>query len=319
MKKLYQPASLLLYILTIPVFFIAGAGLTAISGAADGQGLAGGAIVFMYGLIASVFMFIVAIFMAYNLEKKRIVKINQILAVLLLVFVLYTVIRMNNESNQESSSNLLTEDAPAEMLSKVGATKYLNIEKKLNHTLGLGFFKPDFFNDRILNFYNYKTQSSHNSNPSIRDSVVFNRDQYGNFEIFSAPPWLVPDQLKLDYGILFFKVSSVSRDYLEIVVNKTTGQTAWVSRSSGTLSYWPEFLLNAFSVENKNPDDANLKVKPLSNASPVNIAHAYLNPILIKGDWIQVEIYDHDDKMVTTAWLKWKNDNELLIKYYLLS
>ena len=62
MKKLFKPASLLLYFLTILSFFLAGFLYAALTGAGKGQGLAGGAIVLGYGVLSAGVAFVISIF-----------------------------------------------------------------------------------------------------------------------------------------------------------------------------------------------------------------------------------------------------------------
>ena len=88
MKKLFQPSSLLLYFLTIFIFFFAGMLVAGLTGAAKGQGLAGGAIVIGYGFITACCAFILAIVAAYTFENNIIKKINRVfLGVLAMVAV----------------------------------------------------------------------------------------------------------------------------------------------------------------------------------------------------------------------------------------
>lgn len=78
MKKLFQPSSLLMYVLSILIFFFAGMLYAGLTGAAKGQGLAGGAIVIGYGFMTACCAFIAAIFAAYNFENIVIKKINRV-------------------------------------------------------------------------------------------------------------------------------------------------------------------------------------------------------------------------------------------------
>ena len=81
MNKLIKPASLLLYLLVILVFFMVGMTIAGVSGVADGQGLAGGAILFFYGVITAIIAFILSLFIAHNAKIGTILKIDKILGI----------------------------------------------------------------------------------------------------------------------------------------------------------------------------------------------------------------------------------------------
>lgn len=102
MKNIFSSASILLYLLSFIVFFLAGATYTAISGAAQNQGLAGGGIVFVYGIIASAIGITAALFIAYRAERRTVVKANWILTALLLVLVAITYYRSQQRQAEVS-------------------------------------------------------------------------------------------------------------------------------------------------------------------------------------------------------------------------
>lgn len=89
MKKLVKPYSLLLYFLAIVTFFFIGVSIAGFTGAGKNQGLAGGAIVFGYGVIASFFALVSALLFSIKLERNIIIIINKVLAIILLLFLSY--------------------------------------------------------------------------------------------------------------------------------------------------------------------------------------------------------------------------------------
>jgi phosphoglycerol transferase MdoB-like AlkP superfamily enzyme len=102
MKKLFRPAALLFYLLTILVFFVLGMLLAGLSGVAEGQGLAGGAIVFFYGIVSAFLAFIVSLFIAFKAKHKTVVVLNKILAILLFVFAVYITFRVLTQESKET-------------------------------------------------------------------------------------------------------------------------------------------------------------------------------------------------------------------------
>ena len=68
MKKLLHPSCIVMYLLALPVFFLFGLLLAGYLGAGKGQGLAAGAIVLGYGVLAAGIAIIVAFFPASDLS-----------------------------------------------------------------------------------------------------------------------------------------------------------------------------------------------------------------------------------------------------------
>lgn len=184
--------------------------------------------------------------------------------------------------------------------------------------MGLGMFKPDFFNNRKLGFYgnpNFdKTVNEHLPN----DSLVFEKFEHG-INISYAPPYFVPAIMKLDYEVLYLRVISIKHDFYEVLVNEMTGQTTYIDKNSGTINFWPEFLLKMNSVEQLDPDSNPVKIKGLLHASEVITKYSFLRPVRVKNEWLEVELLDENFQKVDTGWIRWNACGELLIRYSLFS
>ncbi len=151
------------------------------------------------------------------------------------------------------------------------------------------------------------------------DSIVFKQGKY-NIEIASAPPWFVPEIIKLDYEILQLRATTIARNWIEVIVNKQTGKKAWVERSAVDFMPWPEFLLNVAAIEVIDAIKNPLRIKPLDQAALAGkIKDLTLIPIAIQGDWIQVSISEPGDPIVASGWIRWRRANQLLINWSLLS
>lgn len=293
MNKLTGKASLLLYLLAVLVFFIIGGLFVKFSGAAEGQGLASGAIVFVYCIIFALAALAASIFLVHYSSAKSIVVANRIL---LIIFVILIGILSLGFLN------------PAE----IWANEYEN-------SMGLGFFKPDFFKKPVLYFYSSPDQNKSAQEHQSVDSAGFTQKETGGFEISFAPPWLKPEHLKLDYDILYFKVESLTKDFAEVTVNNVTQETKYIDRNAGKILMWPDFLLLVHSVEFKEPGEQKVRVKPLSHAGEVNIAFQIMKPMIIKDEWMLVELYDDNYEKTGQGWIQWNSNNQLLISYSLLS
>lgn len=98
-KNTFKPASFLCYVLTLVAFFFGGMYLAAITGAAEGQGLAGGAIVLFYGLVTALIALVLAVVLATKASLKTIKLVNVILAILVLVITVVIVCKVIAKSD----------------------------------------------------------------------------------------------------------------------------------------------------------------------------------------------------------------------------
>lgn len=87
MKKLIKPASLLLCLLALLVFFVAGTAGASYAGLAEGQGLAGSATILGYGVVAGLGAVVAALFFAGYAPHRAVVIANWVLVGVLLAFV----------------------------------------------------------------------------------------------------------------------------------------------------------------------------------------------------------------------------------------
>lgn len=114
MRNTFKLASFLCYLLTLVVFFFLGMYLVSWTGAAEGQGLAGGAIVLFYGLITAIIGLVLAIILANKSSIKTIKTVNVVLGVVLIViasFITYQVMTQSDDSTPEPA-NERTPTAP---------------------------------------------------------------------------------------------------------------------------------------------------------------------------------------------------------------
>lgn len=182
--------------------------------------------------------------------------------------------------------------------------------------MGLGMFKPDFYHLKVLNFYHQPNKEELVNTPPVTDSLIFKKNETG-YRISYAPPWFVPEILKMDDESLYLRVVTIKYDFLEVVVNESTGRKSWVSRKQGDFLYWPDFLLKMNSVEQLQPADNPVRIKPLPNASLVSTEYSFLKPVAIKQSWMEVQLLDNNFKKVGTGWIKWQGNGKLLINYSL--
>ena len=336
--QMLKPYSFLLYLLAIIAFFFVGVTYAGIVEAGKGQMLAGGAIVFGYGVIGSFLGFIMALIVAIKANRKPIIRLNIVLAISIIAFFGYYRIKY-----QKKQQDKLEQSPPKNKLPKTEQQKKQTtpvaepvieagnetamltlkttnaIVQKGDKNSGLGMFIPHFSEQSVLYFYGNPHLEKSLRNLTPIDSITFKKSEYGGYDIATAPPWLVPDHLKLDYDLLYFNVQSVTQEFVEVTVNTTNQQTAYVSRYAGKMNYWPDFLLNVHSVEFPDPDKKNIYEKPLMYAGKISTPYSFMKPLRITNEWMYVELLDNSYQPLGNGWIKWTKEGKLLVRYSLLS
>lgn len=331
MKKLLKPACIVFYLLTLFTFFLIGLFFAKFIGAGKSQGLAGGAVVMGWGTIFGGSALVLSIIIAYYVQLKTLVKLNFVLFAILLALMGYIFFMIkeggelmdkNNGQNNLSPTAIIK---PA-MFESTSYTKdistgyhFVSTNQDEESEMGMGFFIPNMYENSKLNFYGeINLEKSLNEHPPF-DSIVFKKNKYNHFEISSAPPWLFPEVLKLDYDLLYFRIKSVTEDFAEVIVNKQTNQSSFVSRMSGKIIYWPDFFLSVNSVEFYPDTNEKIHVRPFLASSTTNLNHQFMRPVKISGDWMEVLLLNSNFVKVGKGWIQWKRENKILVIYNLLS
>lgn len=326
MKEYFKLSNLLFYLLITFIAFFLGMLLAGITGAGKGQGLAGGAIVFGYGVISAGVVFVISIFLAQWFGSAIVVRLNKIMLVVVAVMMALLFYRYQtmNAANNQSYFPYINHLVPTAQAANYQAEKPVILKPALykptlfKPSMGLGMVAPNIYENKDVLFYGNPNLEKAVSDHTPTDRLKFKRSETG-ITINYAPPWFVPVHMKMDYELLKLRLISVSHDFVEVVVNERTGQTAYMDRSKNKLQFWPEFLLSVSSVEPISRENNPVRVKPLNHAGLVTKQYSFLKPLRIKSEWIRVELLDDGFKSLGKGWIKWQDDGKLLIKYSLLS
>ena len=187
-------------------------------------------------------------------------------------------------------------------------------------TTGLGIVKLKIVAGTTLYLYTGELVDDGFHHSARKDSLTFIEGKY-NIDIGTAPPWFVPELLKLDYDLFYLRAVTIARNWIEVIVNKKTGQTAWVERQAVDFSGWPEFFLEVYSIE-LLPNLKNLiRIKPQDNASVVSDpGRNSLKPIAVQGEWMKVATLEEKPVVKPRlGWIRWKKGNQMLITWSPLS
>lgn len=101
-----KPYSFLMYFLVIIVSFFIGVTYAGIVDAGKGQMLAGGAIVFGYGVIGSFIGLCISIFITFKANRNFIIKFNIFLAIVIASFFTYYTIKYQRRQKEKLEQEL---------------------------------------------------------------------------------------------------------------------------------------------------------------------------------------------------------------------
>ena len=295
-------------LLLTPVVSVLTAFAVSAAGVADDQGMAGPATVLVWAAMAALIAFVGGFFLARQIPSARLVQLNLLLAILAGILAVYVGFRLSRQASSTPPA-----DPPP-------VTRPMSFqESSPDRPMGLGFFKPTLFGVRRLDFYGLPNPDKPVDDHAPEDSLVMEIGENGVLNLLQGPPWLAPAHLKPDYDILLFRVIGLTRDWAEVEVNRFTGETRYVDRSAGQFLGWPDFLLSVFTVEWSEGEPGTVRIKPLAHAGEVMVDYDLMHPIMIRGEWMQVELMNDDVEPLATGWIKWRYEKGLLIQYSLLS
>lgn len=187
-------------------------------------------------------------------------------------------------------------------------------------SLGVGVVTPHLQVERPLYFYNAPTLVGLGPPMAPVDSLTFHEAKYFT-DIDHAPPEFAPFHVKLDYQILILQATTLTQNWIEVVINQESGKTAWVRRDKVAFSTWEDFLLGVYAVEVSDPSANTFRSGPNEHAADMGASVQDLRPLAIQGNWMQVAplLDGKVDTDARKAWIRWRDEDRLLVRYSLLS
>lgn len=276
-------------------------------------GLAGGAMVLFYGL----FGLVIGLAASLIGRNRLPIKFLQISNAAFALFLLFCGVRIYQHI-ASSKAEVQKRQERYQHLKPTPTTQPIPVTEQVK--MGIGMAQVPLNPSQSLYFYNKPEADQLPEQLSPIDSITFQESLHG-IAISTAPPWLVPERLKLDYQIFHFLVIAQNHSFLQVVVNKINGQTAWISKSQLNYQDWSNFLLGVSSIRPLNLDNNPLRTKPLTHAPPLLEINApyTLHPLTIEGNWIEVKILNDKRQAIGKGWLRWRSNTALLISYDLLT
>ena len=321
--------AVLLVVSVVFIGFILGGTIAKYFFVQPGDGLAAAGTAAVLALLGGGIGLVASLVLLRKLEEnaKMILALSLFAVSLVLFGVFYYQFKQRQLEREKENAALFGHRNPSQIVSAVAldeaSPNASNSELKLadGTEMGIGIVSIFPKDNKTLIFYSKPQLNAMREQAEPMDSLKFSalqNDHYYEMTISSAPPWFVPQHLKLDYEILQLVAVTARKNWLEVIVNKTNGKTAWIHREDVGFKLWPEFLLNVNSVELLNPADFPPRIKPMDHASPDESVdgNGIFYPVSVKDDWLQV----HSDKEVNhDIWVRWKRDGILLVRYSMLS
>ena len=185
--------------------------------------------------------------------------------------------------------------------------------------LGIGIVSIDFNDETRIDFY-----ESSDLTKILKTVEFFNDESINSWNIRnlnSHRNWLQPESLWLDYHQFMFRVKTENIDCFEVYVSDY--KTMWIKKTDLTnFRTWQEYLQNMFSVERIDKNTQNIYSRPFTKSEIIKSDNKddCFKVKRMQNDWIEVETNHHcENKKKITGWIKWRNNDELLINYFTTS
>jgi len=185
--------------------------------------------------------------------------------------------------------------------------------------LGIGIVSIDFNDKTKIDFY-----ESSDLNKVLKTIEFFNDESINSWNIKnlkSHQNWLQPESLWLDYHQFTFRAKTENTDCFEVYVSEN--KTMWIKKTDFTeLWTWEEYLQNMFSVERIDKNTQNIYSKPFTKSEIIksDSKDDCFSVKRMQNDWIEIETSEHcENEKKVKGWIKWRNNDELLINYYTTS
>ncbi|RMG01717.1 MAG: hypothetical protein D6735_11390 [Acidobacteria bacterium] len=146
-------------------------------------------------------------------------------------------------------------------------------------------------------------------------------DSDGKFEY--ANENFLPFAFHPDYFILALRCVGEDENRYEVIVNEKTGLRKFVRKDDPTLKFvtWEEYVIKVFAVGFDRKEN-QLREMPNGTIMKVELPNEVVfHPLEIKDDWLKVCWDDSRKrkKCAGTGWVKWRDENHLLIKLFYFS
>jgi hypothetical protein len=189
--------------------------------------------------------------------------------------------------------------------------------KQGNLALGIGIItlnEESYGKDKFIHIYNQDGSLWYQFTFYYNDSG--RKFEYAN-ENFK------PFAFHLDYFVLALRCLDEDGNHYEVIVDEETGLKKFVRKDDETLKFetWEQHILKTFAVDfdrEKNP----LRETPGGKIKKVDLPkEVTFHPVEISGEWLKVrwDISKKKKNNTEFGWIKWKENNNLLVELFYFS
>lgn len=189
--------------------------------------------------------------------------------------------------------------------------------------VGIGLVSINFDEQTVVHFYDNAQDQQPIRTLNFLDDPSTN--SWNIFDLDFHKTWLNPEIIWLDYAQFVFRCTSVSDNWLQVIINNETGEQLWIKRSESIeFETWESFLKGMFMITRLETNSQAIRVLPSGNAEEIiYTSNDCFQVKSMKGDWIEIfnsENCDDDEvnskEKISSGWIKWRDQNNLLIIYY---
>lgn len=226
-------------------------------------------------------------------------------------------IQVLTPNNQETNQSKKSQEANQNMI-KTGTWQEQQVvesdKTSINNAKGLITLSNKYGKKDFVRIYNEDGSLWHEFTYYYDDSDGKFEYENENFEPFAFHP---------DYFKLALKCVGEDKSRYEVIVNEETGLRKFVKKDDLILKFetWEDHVKGVFAVSfnwEENPlreaPEGKIKVNRLSKG-------VTFHPVKIEGDWLKVR-WDEANKAkndVGYGWVKWKENNKILVELFYFS
>lgn len=146
-------------------------------------------------------------------------------------------------------------------------------------------------------------------------------DSDGKFEY--ANENFTPFSFHQDYFVLALKCVGEDKNRYEVIVDEETGLKKFVRKDDATLKFetWEKHILKTFAVDFNREQNPLREVPEGQVKTAVLPKEATFHPVEINGEWLKVS-WDSSKKAGKndkSGWVKWREDNKILVELFYFS
>ncbi|MDB5012478.1 MAG: hypothetical protein JWQ25_680 [Daejeonella sp.] len=198
-----------------------------------------------------------------------------------------------------------------------------NVFAQSNLNLGVGVLEVNIDALPTLSFFS----DTLTAKPTKRVTIVKNANNEFSLNSKVSNSWLAPEGLWLDYSIFTFRCSRKLGNWCEVYVNNANHAKFWIKLNRNLLYHnWTKYLATQATWIGKRAEySVSVKAFPTENSKTIKMMEKddCFVVLQVKGDWMKIqtsEVLDCSSSKfpVRSGWIRWRNNNKLLVEYGLI-